>query len=190
MKIILIGAPGAGKGTQAEKLAKHWGIPKLTTGDLFRAAVQNQTALGKKIQGILEKGALVPDAVVLNLMFERMEKPDCAKGFILDGFPRTVGQAKGLEKWLEQKKFALDAVMALDVSEKVASERILGRAAQALPSEQRKDDNVETVRHRLQVYQKETAPLLRFYEERGLLKKVDGSKTIDQVFGTICSLIK
>lgn len=190
MKIILIGAPGAGKGTQAERLEKHWRIPKLTTGDLFRVAVQNKTALGQKVQGILERGELVPDQVVLDLMFDRMERSDCAKGFILDGFPRTVGQAKGLEKWLEEKKLALNAVVALEVSEKVAVDRILGRAALADPLEKRKDDKEETVHHRLRVYQQETAPLFQFYEKRGLLKKVDGSKTVEWVFQEICSLIK
>lgn len=190
MKIILIGAPGAGKGTQAERLAKKKGIPKITTGDLFREAVKNKTPLGLKVQGILESGSLVPDRTVLDLMVERLSKSDCQKGFVLDGFPRTVGQAEGLEEWLEANSVKLDGVIALEVSDTVALNRILGRAAASHPNEQRKDDKEETVRHRLHVYQKETAPLFHFYEERGLLKKVDGFQTIDTVYRAICSLIK
>lgn len=213
MKIILIGAPGAGKGTQAEKLAKVLRIPRLTTGDLFRQAVQEQSSLGNKVKDILDRGALVSDNVVLALMGERMSKPDAKQGFVLDGFPRTLGQAKGLEEWLEEEKLALDYVIALDVSDQEAIQRITGRrqcnqcgAAYHLtfqpPKEdgvcegcggvlkQRRDDEEATVRHRLEVYKEQTAPLLKFYENKGLLRTLNGSLAVEEVFRTICSLIK
>jgi len=212
-RIVLIGPPGAGKGTQAEKLASRLKIPRITTGDLFRQAVQNKTSLGLKVQGILEKGGLVPDEVVLGLMEERMGETDCKMGFVLDGFPRTVGQAEGLDTWLAKRGLSLDGVVALDVPEEEAVTRITGRRQCSrcgvayhlrfnppLKKDvcdrcqgsltQRKDDEENTVRHRLQVYAKETAPLIAFYQKKGLLKKVDGSKGPEQVFESICSLIK
>lgn len=213
MRFILIGAPGAGKGTQAERLSGYLKIPRITTGDLFRQAVQDQTPLGKKVQDILEKGSLVPDAVVLELMAERMSKPDSEAGFILDGFPRTLGQAEGLESWFKRQNEKLDAVIALDVSKEEAIRRITGRrqcgrcgstyhldfqppkktgvcdsCGGAL--KQRGDDQESVVLHRLEVYAEQTAPLISFYEGRGLLKRVDGSQEVAKVFNEICSLIK
>lgn len=213
MRILLIGAPGAGKGTQAEKLANFFKIPRLTTGDLLRQAIQEGTPLGKKVEAILEQGSLVSDPTILELMEERMAKPDAANGFVLDGFPRTVGQAEGLEKWLAEKKWKLDHVIALNVSDSIAVERITGRrqcrkcgAAYHLrfnpPKKEgrcdacgssltlRRDDEETTVRHRLRVYTKETAPLVSFYEKKGLLKQVDGSRGPEQIFDALCSLIK
>lgn len=213
MRILLIGAPGAGKGTQAEKLANFFKIPRLTTGDLLRQAIQEETPLGKKVEAILERGSLVSDPTILELMEERMAKPDAENGFILDGFPRTVGQAEGLEKWLDEKNWNLDHVIALNVSDSVAVERITGRrqcrkcgAAYHLrfnpPKEEgvcdscgssltsRRDDEEATVRHRLKVYTKETSPLVVFYEKKGLLRRLDGSRSPDQIFDDICSLIK
>ncbi|MDO8526214.1 MAG: adenylate kinase [Deltaproteobacteria bacterium] len=213
MKIILIGPPGAGKGTQAEKLATHWKTPRITTGDLFRQAVQNKTPMGLQVQGFLEKGALVPDDVVLGLMQERMSGPDCKSGFILDGFPRTVGQAIGLETWLKKTEMVLDAVVVIDVPEEEAVRRITGRRQcgacgstyhlQFQPPRQdgicdkcksllvqRKDDEEKTVRHRLKVYAGETLPLIDFYKQRHLLRQVDGVQKPAEVFQTICSLIK
>lgn len=213
MRILLIGAPGAGKGTQAEKLSKALKIPRLTTGDLFRLAVQEKSPLGEKVKDILERGALVSDDIVLELMQERMSKFDAKAGFILDGFPRTMGQALGLESWLEKKQMRLDSVIALEAADKEVVMRISGRrqcakcgavyhvTAQPPKKEnscdacggnlkQRKDDSEATVLHRLNVYRKETAPLLSYYEKKGLLKKVDGSRGVEKVFETIRSLIK
>ena len=213
MKIILIGPPGAGKGTQAEKLAVLKNVPRITTGDLFRRAVQEKTALGLKVQSYLERGALVPDGVVLDLMSERMSKADCKAGFILDGFPRTLGQAEGLKKWMEKNSLRFDAVVVLEVPDDEAVIRISGRRqcgacgsayhVRFQPPKQagvcdkcggaliqRKDDQKGTVRHRLQIYASDTAPLVRFYDQAGLLKKVDGLKKPDVVFQSICSLIK
>lgn len=213
MRFVLIGAPGAGKGTQAEKLSKALKIPRLTTGDLFRQAVQEKSPLGEKVKDILERGALVSDDIVLELMQERMSKSDAKAGFILDGFPRTMGQAKGLESWLEKKQMRLDSVIALEVADKEVVTRISGRrqcaecgavyhvTAQPPKQEnicdacggnlkQRKDDCEATVLHRLKVYRKETAPLLSYYEKKGLLKKVDGSESVEKIFETIGSLIK
>lgn len=213
MKIILIGPPGAGKGTQAERLAVHLGIPRITTGDLFRQAVQNKTPLGLKVQGYLEKGALVPDEVVLGLMQERMSVQDCKNGFILDGFPRTVGQALGLEQWLQKNGQGIDCVIAIDVPDEEAVVRITGRrqcgqcgAAYHLRFQppgkdgicdkcggsllQRKDDEEKTVRHRLKVYAEETFPLFDFYRKQGSLKTVNGRQKPEAVFKAVCSLIK
>lgn len=212
MRWVLIGPPGAGKGTQAEKLAKYFKVPRLTTGDLFRQAIQKETPLGKKVKGILDAGHLVPDAITIALMCERMDQKDCQRGFILDGFPRTVGQAEGLQTWLKEKEMKLDAVLSIEVSQAVALARNTGRrqcqqcgAAYHLqfhsPRQkgicdqcggalaQRPDDREETVRERLTVYQKQTAPLLPYYEKQGLLLEVDGSRPPEEVFAQIRSLI-
>lgn len=212
-RIILIGPPGAGKGTQAEKLASYLKIPRIATGDLFRQAVRDKTSLGIKVQGILESGALVPDSTVLELMEERLSKPDCKDGFVLDGVPRTVGQALGLEQWFQSAGRLLDVVVALDVSDNEVVLRMTGRRqcsacgasyhTQFQPPKkegvcdrcggalvQRGDDEEKTVRHRLKVYESETAPLLEFYGKKGLLKKADGSKEPSKVFEAIRSLIK
>lgn len=189
MKIILIGPPGAGKGTQAERLAKEWSLPKITTGDIFRENVKNKTALGKKVEGILQSGELVSDELVVDLMTDRIKETDCVAGYLLDGFPRTVGQAEAFDKWLLKRKNKIDCVIVLDVDHKTALQRILGRAEQA-GSGRRSDDNSEVIRKRLDVYEKETAPIVSYYERQGVAVHIDGTQNVEQVFETICSLKK
>lgn len=189
MKIILIGPPGAGKGTQAERLAQEWKLPKITTGDLFRENVKKKTALGKKVADILKSGTLVSDEVVVDLVTDRLGKPDCSKGYLLDGFPRTVGQAKAFDHWLVGRRERIDSVVVLEVDPETALKRILGRAAQAGES-QRTDDNEDVVRKRLEVYEKETAPIIAYYGRQKQVFSVDGTRDVESVFKSICSLKK
>lgn len=158
MRILIIGPPGAGKGTQAAVLSKELGIPHISTGDLFRAHVENQTELGKLVQEYLDSGGLVPDEVTNDMVRERLDEPDAVGGFLLDGFPRNVSQAQVLADLLRENDSALDAVLQLDVPEDVVVERLLARG--------RSDDTEDVIRHRQQVYRDETAPLLDFYADR------------------------
>src|SRR3989344_4611082 len=163
MHIILLGPPGVGKGTLAGSLAKKFGIPKISTGDIFREAVQRNTVLGKKAKAFMGKGALVPDEIVIGIVDERLQKKDCRNGFILDGFPRTIKQAEALGRIT-----GIDAVLNLKSEDNVII--------------QREDDKPETVKKRLEVYRRETTPLMQYYEEKKLLKNINAEKSIEEVF--------
>lgn len=179
MNIILFGAPGAGKGTQAKRLVEARGLVQLSTGDMLRAAIDAETELGLRAKEIMDRGDLVSDEIILGMIAERMDSPDCANGVILDGFPRTVAQAEGLDAMLEQRGLALDHVIEISVDEDALFARIENRAAETGGS--RADDNAETLRKRLAVYHENTAPLLPYYDGKGLLKTVDGMNSIDEV---------
>ena len=179
MNIILFGAPGAGKGTQAKRLVEARGLVQLSTGDMLRAAIDAGTELGLRAKEIMDRGDLVSDEIILGMIAERMDSPDCANGVILDGFPRTVAQAEGLDAMLEQRGLALNHVIEISVDEDALFARIENRAAETGGS--RADDNAETLRKRLAVYHENTAPLLPYYDGKGLLKTVDGMNSIDEV---------
>ena len=181
MYVVLLGAPGAGKGTQAPVLAAAISGVHLSTGDMLRDAVRRGTPLGRRAQAIMEAGELVPDDVVIGLVRERIALPDAAKGFLLDGFPRTIEQAEALDRILRGNAAPLDGVINLLVPEGTLLERLLGRAA----LEGRSDDRRETVAERLRIYREKTAPLVQHYRDLGLLTDVDGSGSIDEVAGRI-----
>lgn len=187
MNIILLGPPGAGKGTQASKLETERGMVQLSTGDMLRAAVAAQTEVGKKAKAIMDRGDLVPDAVVVEIISERLDAPDAKAGAILDGFPRTVAQAEALDALLGIKSLKLDAVIELQVDEAALVRRIETRAAETGGA--RADDNVETLRNRLAVYREQTAPITPYYRDRGLLKSIDGMRDIDVVAADINSIL-
>jgi adenylate kinase len=180
MKLILLGPPGAGKGTQAQRLQERYGLVQLSTGDMLRAAVKAGTPVGKQADEIMKRGDLVPDAVVVGIISDRIEQPDAKQGYILDGFPRNVAQAEALDKMLAGKGTKLDAVVELEVDDKILLARIEGRAAQTAGGP-RADDNAEALAKRLKVYHEQTAPLVAYYKARGVLKGVDGMKDIDDV---------
>ena len=183
MKLILLGPPGAGKGTQAQRLVEKHGIPQLSTGDMLRAAVKNGTEVGKRAKAVMDAGELVSDAIVNAIVAKRIDQPDCAGGFILDGYPRTLAQADAVEAMLSERKLKLDAVIELVVDDKVLVGRIVKRAEEAAAAGQpvRKDDNPEIFEERLREYYKKTAPLIGYYHAKGLLKGVDGMADIDAV---------
>jgi adenylate kinase len=177
MRIVFLGPPGCGKGTQAKLLARRLGVPAISTGDMLREAVRQGTPLGLRAKAIMEAGELVPDDVVIGLIRERIAAPDAHGGFLLDGFPRTIEQARELEQLLAGNGAALDVVINLLVPEKTLIERMLGRASE----EGRSDDRPETVAERLRVYREKTAPLVDHYRAGGLLADVEGSGDISQV---------
>ena len=183
MKLILLGPPGAGKGTQSQIIAEKHGIPQLSTGDMLRAAVKAGTPIGLKAKEIMAAGGLVPDEVVVGIIADRIAEPDCAKGFILDGFPRTLPQAADLDKLLASKNLKLDAVVELKVDDKILVDRIENRARETLAAggTVRADDNAEALKTRLMAYYRETAPLIGYYFANGLLKAVDGMAAIGDV---------
>jgi adenylate kinase len=213
MNIILLGPPGAGKGTQAQRLQQERGMVQLSTGDMLRAAVASGSELGKKAKGIMERGELVPDALMVGLIEDRIAQPDCAKGFILDGFPRTQAQAEALDRMLTTSGAKLDRVIEMEVDEKALTERIVGRFSCAKCGTgyhdkfkrpkvegvcdvcgnkeftRRKDDNAETVKTRMAAYRAQTEPLLPYYGARGVLRKVDGMAEMDAVYRQISAVL-
>lgn len=191
MNLILLGAPGAGKGTQAERLQAERGLVQLSTGDMLRAAVAAGTETGRKAKEIMDRGDLVPDAVVVGIISDRIGQPDCKKGFILDGFPRNEAQARALDGMLVQKGQKLDLVIEVQVDEQVLFDRIRNRAAEsaAASGSVRADDNEETLRTRLGVYHAQTAPLLPYYRAQGKLHSIDGMQTVEIVAKQIAALL-
>jgi adenylate kinase len=183
MRLVLLGPPGAGKGTQSARLVERLGIPQLSTGDMLRASVAAGTPIGLKAKALMDAGQLVPDDIVIGIIGQRIDEPDCANGFILDGFPRTVAQAEALAALLAQKGMNLDAVVELVVDETALVDRMRKRVAETLAAGKpvRADDNPETFKTRLDAYRAQTAPVSKHYAERGELKRVDGMMTIDDV---------
>lgn len=185
MRIVLLGPPGSGKGTQAAMLVKHLGISHISTGALLREAAQNGTELGLKAKAITDKGELVPDDVVLDMLEERLNKSDVENGFILDGYPRNLAQAKSLEGVLKRIDQPADEAILVDID----AEQIVKRIAKRAKEEGRADDTEETVRNRLRVYAEQTAPVADFYAERGLLTRVLGDGAIDEIHQRILSVL-
>lgn len=207
MRMILVGPPGAGKGTQAGALVNRFGISHISTGDMLRAAVSQGTTLGKQADGYMKAGGLVPDDLVIAMVIERIQQPDCAEGFMLDGFPRTRPQAEALDTELEKAGLALDVVLQIEVPDALIVERITGRRLDPDTGEiyhvefrpppadvaprviQRKDDTERACRARLEKYHSETAPIVPFYEAKGLLKRVDGNAAPEEVSRRIAELL-
>lgn len=183
MKLILLGPPGAGKGTQSEALAKRRGLVQLSTGDMLRAAVKAGTEIGRKAEAVMKAGGLVSDEIVIGIIAERIDQPDCAGGFILDGFPRTLLQAAALDELLDSKGTVLDAVIELKVDDAVLLSRIENRARETIAAggTPRADDNAEALKTRLMAYYRETAPLIGYYFAQGRLRSVDGMAPIAEV---------
>ena len=192
MRLILLGPPGAGKGTQASRLMAEFAIPQLSTGDMLRAAVKAQTSIGKQAQAIMNDGKLVPDAIVISLIGDRIAEPDAANGFILDGFPRTVAQAEALGDLLAGKDMRLDAVIELRVDEDALIKRMENRVAETLARGEkvREDDNPEAFRKRLTTYREQTAPVSEYYRSVGELHVVDGMAPIGDVTASIDGVVK
>lgn len=184
MKLILLGPPGAGKGTQAQRLQEGHGLVQLSTGDMLRAAVKAGTEVGKQAEAIMARGDLVPDEIVVGIISDRIDRPDCRAGYILDGFPRNVAQAEALDRMLAGKGTKLDAVVEIEVDDGILLSRIETRASQTAGGA-RADDNAEALAKRLKVYHEQTAPLVAYYKKKGVLKGVDGMKDIDEVTAQI-----
>src|SRR5262245_26565894 len=183
MRLILLGPPGAGKGTQAQRLVEKYGIPQLSTGDMLRSAVAAQTPVGLKAKAVMDAGELVSDAIVNAIVAERIDQPDCARGFVLDGYPRTLPQADAVEKMLSERDSQLDVVIEFVVDDKALVGRVLKRAVEAKAAGQpvRKDDTAEVFDERLREYYKKTSPLIGYYYAKRKLKTVDGMADMDRV---------
>ena len=213
MRLVLLGAPGAGKGTQAKKLIEKYGIPQISTGDILRKAVADGTPLGKEAKGIMDKGELVPDKIVLGLVEERVKQADCKKGFILDGFPRNTAQAEALDKLLNDLQMPLDSALSVDVPKEDLMKRLTGRRTckkcqqmynvyYSPPKKdavcdkcggelfQRGDDKEDTIKKRLDVYDAQTAPLIDYYSKKGIRKSVMGTGSIDEIFNKVCNILE
>ncbi len=213
MKIIMLGAPGAGKGTQAKKIAEKYEIPHISTGDIFRANIKNNTELGKKAKAYMDQGLLVPDELTLELIMDRFEQPDCKNGYVLDGFPRTIPQAEALTKALSENSEKIDFAVNVEVPDESIVERMSGRRACLNcggtyhiifnPSKKegicdkcsselvlREDDKPETVSKRLKVYHDQTQPLIDYYRGQNVLREVDGTKEVSEVFDGIINILE
>ncbi len=212
MRLVLLGAPGAGKGTQAKMLIEKYGIPQISTGDLLRAAVKEGTELGKEAKGHMDSGGLVPDSVVLGMMKERLGADDTKKGYILDGFPRNTAQAEALDGMLSELGMPIEAALSVDVPLEDLMKRLTGRRTckacgqmfnmyfNAPKAEgkcdkcggelfQGDDDQEDTIKNRLKVYEEQTAPLIDYYAGKGILKRVEGTGSIDAIFTKVCELL-
>lgn len=212
MKIIMLGAPGAGKGTQAKKIADKWQIPHISTGDIFRANIKQGTELGKKAKAFIDKGMLVPDELTIELIIDRLHQADCANGYVLDGYPRTIPQAESLTSILNKLGESIDYAVNVDVPDENIVNRMSGRRAclncgatyhikYAPPVNEgicdrcqnelvlRDDDKPETVLKRLEVYHEQTQPLIDYYEKLGVLRTVDGTQNLEDVFQTIVDIL-
>lgn len=189
MRMILLGPPGAGKGTQAKRIEERYSIKQLSTGDMLRAAIAAGSEIGLMAKDIMARGDLVPDDVVVEIVSDRIDGTDCRNGFILDGFPRTVSQAEALERLLENKGIRLDAVVELAVDDEILIRRIEKRAQESTGGP-RADDNADALKKRLDVYHAQTAPLIAFYEGRGLLRSVDGMADVESVTEQIVSVLE
>ncbi|MCC8140261.1 MAG: adenylate kinase [Lachnospiraceae bacterium] len=213
MKIIMLGAPGAGKGTQAKKIAEKYGIPHISTGDIFRANIKNGTKLGNKVKTYMDQGLLVPDELVCDLVVDRIQQADCAKGYILDGFPRTIPQAESLDSALNAAGESVDYAIDVNVPDANIVKRMGGRRACVgcgatyhlvyAPTKKegicdvcggelilRDDDKPETVQKRLDVYHEQTQPLIDYYDKKGILRTVDGSMSMEDVFAAILGILE
>jgi len=179
MKLILFGPPGAGKGTQAKKISSHYSIPHLSTGQIFRHNIKNQTELGKKVKSILDAGELVPDETVVDLVVDELQNDKYSNGYILDGFPRTIPQAVALDKYLDSQDDGIDLFMTLSVPQEELINRILSR------EEGRSDDTPEKIKTRLGVYFEETEPVLNYYKKQDIVEEINGMGTIDEIFRRI-----
>jgi adenylate kinase len=182
MRLVFIGPPGAGKGTQAGRLVKHLGVPHISTGELLREAVQRRTPEGLLAKKHMDEGRLVPDELIIEMVGRRLELADCARGSLLDGFPRTLAQAEALDRMLGERNMPLEGALELSVSEEVLVERLLGRG--------RSDDEPEVIRERLRIYRERTEPLLDYYRQQGILETIIGTGTPDEVFARIKAAVE
>ena len=187
MRLVLLGPPGAGKGTQSQRMVAKYGIVQLSTGDMLRAAAAAGSTVGLRAKALMDRGDLVPDDIMIEIIDERLGRPEAANGFILDGFPRTVAQAEALERLLDAKGLSLDAVIEIVVDDERLQSRIENRIRETGGA--RADDTVETLKRRLAVYHAQTAPVVEYYRKKGVLKTVDGMGTMDEVSTAIEGLI-